>query len=152
MTARDDYPNLAASTRTFDKEIPAALQEIDRLHALLATTQERANIALGLLQSFEDALPPCPTCGGKGYHVHCNGCGATWADRDDDYSCSCVCAIGDRNHEAWVQCLCPAKCVDGKVSIEQLVATYNAVHGTNLELATQDHRNAYEYLRSVKPT
>lgn len=34
MTARDDYPNLAASTRSFDKEIPAALDEIDRLRAL----------------------------------------------------------------------------------------------------------------------
>lgn len=52
--------------------------------------------------AFADLLPPCPTCGGS-----------TWVD--DGYNAF------DQVHE---RSRCP-HCVDGKVSIEQLVATYN---------------------------
>lgn len=65
--------------------------------------------------------PPCPTCGGKGMVPR----------NFSDTPCT--------------------DCVDGKVSIEQLVATYNAVHDPTLHTDDTDWQSCMDELRSVKP-
>lgn len=64
------------------------------------------------LNHIDTILPPCPTCDGKG---------EIWNDPATD-------RFGRHYHVP-----CPAKCIKGKVPIEQLVATYNAVHDENLQ-------------------
>lgn len=86
------------------------------------------NRCLGELRAIKALRPPCPTCA-----RYC-------ADRGLEFD-----HIID----------CP-DCVDGKVSIEQLVATYNAVqHEWAAEQVdpsdSTEPRKTLDYLRSVKP-
>jgi hypothetical protein len=84
------------------------------------------------LEAIAAKLPPCPTCGGKNYLPMLTDIGPNPLD----YKCP--------------------DCVDGKVSIEQLVATYNAVHGPGPWDDPMYHDGyceigCVERLRSVKP-
>lgn len=78
-------------------------------------------------------LPTCPTCGGKGL---VDGFGA---------------------HDDTIPMRCPANCVDGKVSIEQLAATWRAVWGFEMrELQWGDEYDAgaqaaIEQIRETRP-
>lgn len=74
-------------------------------------------------------LPPCPTCGGGG-------------------------EVRGMNHDSPAEPLYPCPdCKDhpGKVSIEQVVATYNAVWNDRVITGNSDSAGAIAYLRSVKP-
>jgi hypothetical protein len=72
-------------------------------------------LAIEELDRINALRPPCPTCGGKR---------DTWGETGLYDACS--------------------DCVDGKVSIEQLVATYNAVMADGA--LPRNH-----HLRRVKP-
>lgn len=89
--------------------------------------------ALNELADIDALRPPCPSCGGAGDYI----------------------VPTDRSAVTMWPC---SDCKDtGKVSIEQLVATYNAVHGT-ATFANTAHADllagwneAIDHLRAVKP-
>lgn len=95
-------------------EIMADLRLHSNLHPIMLYAADR-------LAELDAVRPPCPTCGGTKLvdEGEANNVGLKW------------------------QTTCP-DCVDGKVSIEQLVATYNAVMADGA--LPRNH-----HLRRVKP-
>jgi hypothetical protein len=122
-------------TTTYTKASALAREAADRL----AELEDEQNVLLNQWrdkwQKELDALrPPCPTCGGIGVLVE---------------------SLPGGNYPRG---RCP-DCVDGKVSIEQLVATYNAVwdewnwneETRRLYMTDASFHAAIHILRGVKP-
>ena len=76
------------------------------------------------LKAVLDSLPPCPTCGGTKRIT---------------------------NPQWLIHTLPCPDCIDGKVSIERLVAVFNAVWDKRLDPNGSSIDGTITYLRSVKP-
>lgn len=123
------------------------IEAADRLAELDAEVLKRRNDFAALMvtytalwdekQAIDALLPPCPTCDGTGV-ADCASCDGTAMA-----SPSILC--GQCNGDGFFNCW---DCVDGKVTIEQLASTYNAVW-SDVDLPWGVA--SVEWLRSVKP-
>ena len=142
-------------------DCPDGKVSIERLVDRLAELEEalEAQIAIGAdlaRVAFADLLPPCPTCDGQQL-IDCGTCDGTAMIHP---SVECGACSG----EGYFGC---PDCSDGKVSIEQLVATWRAVWDDaekdkvptpisigRATIAAYDNGvdRAFDHLRSVKPS
>jgi hypothetical protein len=123
-----EYPHSALSLLVQSSRVSpplrAAVAEVEAYLAELDSELYATKVVNDMYAARWESLPPCPTCGGTKRIT---------------------------NPQWLIHTLPCPDCIDGKVSIERLVAVFNAVWDKRLDPNGSSIDGTITYLRSVKP-